>query len=101
IPPGKPVEIGYSESFNGRLRDECLNGEVFFSLVDARRVGTVAARLQRNTASQRSRGPHARGIRGSCGPALDRRANLRSEPEMRAKGYSKGRRLIETVHERL
>jgi len=27
---------GYIESFNGRLRDECLNGEVFFNLIDAR-----------------------------------------------------------------
>jgi transposase InsO family protein len=30
-------EVGYTESFNGRLRDECLNVEVFFSLADARR----------------------------------------------------------------
>lgn len=37
IRPGRPVENGYVESFNGRLRDECLNVEVFFSLVDARR----------------------------------------------------------------
>jgi hypothetical protein len=29
------VENGYIESFNGRLRDECLNGEGFFSLTDA------------------------------------------------------------------
>lgn len=36
IRPGKPVENGYIESFNGRLRDECLNTEVFFSLVDIR-----------------------------------------------------------------
>jgi putative transposase len=36
IRPGKPVENGYIESFNGRLRDECLNGEIFFSLTDAR-----------------------------------------------------------------
>jgi putative transposase len=35
IRPGKPVENGYIESFNGRLRDECLNGEGFFSLTDA------------------------------------------------------------------
>jgi putative transposase len=35
IRPGKPVENGYIESFNGRLRDECLNGEVFVSLADA------------------------------------------------------------------
>ena len=37
IRPGKPVENGYIESFNGRLRDECLNVEVFFTLADARR----------------------------------------------------------------
>jgi len=36
IQPGKPVENGYIESFNGRLRDECLNGEIFFDLDDAR-----------------------------------------------------------------
>src|SRR6202011_4996670 len=28
---------GYIESFNGKLRDECLNVEVFFTLADARR----------------------------------------------------------------
>jgi len=37
IRPGRPVENGYIESFNGKLRDECLNVEVFFSLMDARR----------------------------------------------------------------
>jgi putative transposase len=36
IRPGRPVQNGFIESFNGRLRDECLNGEVFFSLTDAR-----------------------------------------------------------------
>ena len=36
IRPGKPAENGYVENFNGRLRDECLNTELFFSLVDAR-----------------------------------------------------------------
>jgi putative transposase len=37
IRPGKPAENGYIESFNGKLRDECLNVEVFFTLADARR----------------------------------------------------------------
>jgi putative transposase len=37
IRPGKPVENGYIESFNGKLRNECLNVEVFFTLADARR----------------------------------------------------------------
>jgi putative transposase len=36
IRPGKPVENAFIESFNGRLRDECLNTEVFASLEDAR-----------------------------------------------------------------
>lgn len=36
IRPGKPVENAFIESFNGRLRDECLNANVFFSLEDAR-----------------------------------------------------------------
>jgi putative transposase len=36
IRPGKPVENGFIESFNGRLRDELLNVSVFVSLSDAR-----------------------------------------------------------------
>lgn len=35
IRPGKPVENGYIESFNGKLRDECLNTHLFFSIADA------------------------------------------------------------------
>ena len=37
IDPGKPQQNGYIESFNGSLRDECLNEETFDSLDDARR----------------------------------------------------------------
>lgn len=37
IAPGKPTQNAFVESFNGRLRDECLNEEVFESLADARR----------------------------------------------------------------
>ena len=37
IRPGRPVENGFIESFNGRLRDECLNVEWFTSLEEARR----------------------------------------------------------------
>lgn len=35
IHPGSPWENGYIESFNGRLRDEFLNGEIFFTLLEA------------------------------------------------------------------
>jgi len=37
IRPGRPVENGFIESFNGRLRDECLNVEWFRTLEEARR----------------------------------------------------------------
>jgi hypothetical protein len=36
IRPGKPAENAFIESFNGRLRDELLNGELFMGLRDAR-----------------------------------------------------------------
>ena len=35
IEPGSPWENGYCESFNGKLRDECLNREIFYSLKEA------------------------------------------------------------------
>jgi putative transposase len=37
ITPGRPMENGYIESFNGKFRDECLNENWFFDLADARR----------------------------------------------------------------
>lgn len=36
IEPGSPWENGYIESFNGRLRDELLNGEIFDTLLEAK-----------------------------------------------------------------
>lgn len=36
IEPGSPWENGYCESFNSKLRDELLNGEIFYSLDEAR-----------------------------------------------------------------
>lgn len=38
IAPGKPMQNGFMESFNGKLRDECLNEYVFSSLAEARRL---------------------------------------------------------------
>ena len=35
IEPASPWENGYIESFNGKLRDELLNGELFFTLREA------------------------------------------------------------------
>jgi putative transposase len=36
IEPGSPWENGYVESFNGRFRDEFLNGELFYTLTEAK-----------------------------------------------------------------
>jgi len=38
IEPGSPWENGYIESFNARLRDELLNGEIFYTLREAQIV---------------------------------------------------------------
>jgi putative transposase len=54
IRPGKPVENSYIESFNGRLRDECLNVEVFLDLADAQ--STIEKWRRRDYNQQR---PHS------------------------------------------
>ena len=38
IEPGSPWENGYCESFNSKLRDELLDGEIFYSLREAQIV---------------------------------------------------------------
>jgi putative transposase len=48
IVPGKPQQNGFVESFNGRLRDECLNEHLFPSLAAARRI-IEARRTDYNT----------------------------------------------------
>lgn len=53
IQPGKPTQNGGMESFNGKLRDECLNTSWFWNLFDARRKIT-AWKLEYN-----SRRPHS------------------------------------------
>jgi putative transposase len=128
IRPGKPVENGFVESFNGRLRDECLNTEVFFDLTDAR------AKLERWRADFNHHRPHSAlsdrtpaefaiiaGRReapsalltvdkavsragqgfadaGRKTPALDRPTRLPSEANMRAKGQPEGRRILEALN---
>jgi class 3 adenylate cyclase len=54
IQPGKPIQNAFVESFNGRLRDECLNECWFESLADAR--GKIEAwRIDYNTVRPHSR----------------------------------------------
>ena len=53
IEPGSPWEHGYVESFNGKLRDELLDREVFYTLLEVRVLtGAVPADLQPDQAPQ-------------------------------------------------
>src|SRR3546814_8273055 len=45
IAPGKPMQNGYVESFNGRMRDELLNETLFLSLDHARVVIAAGQRI--------------------------------------------------------
>ena len=64
IQPGKPMQNGHIESFNGRLRDECLNANWFTSLGDARhKIEAWRKDYNENrphsALNYRSPGPHA------------------------------------------
>jgi putative transposase len=48
IAPGKPMQNGFVESFNGRLRDECLNEHLFTNLNEVRQI-IEAWRIDYNT----------------------------------------------------
>lgn len=53
IQPGKPVQNAFAESFNGRLRDECLNETWFWTLVEAQAI-IEAWRVEYNEARPHS-----------------------------------------------
>ena len=70
IRPGRPVENCYIESFNGRLRDECLNVQVFFHCGGrARQARALATGLQPGSSAQRAR--------ATAHPQCSRRNGLR------------------------
>jgi len=126
IRPGKPVQNGFIESFNGRLRDECLNVEVFFDLEDAREKierwredyntnrphSSLADRTPAEFASILGCRPFALPIvdkavplacQGFAGagqkpPALDTPATLPLKTEIRAKGLPERPGSIERVN---
>jgi len=74
IEPGSPWENGYCESFNARLRDELLNGEIFYTLNEAR---TVIEQWRHHYNTVR---PH--GALGWKPPAPDTRIPLAPRPPM-------------------
>ncbi|MBL8672818.1 MAG: transposase family protein, partial [Alphaproteobacteria bacterium] len=62
IAPGKPQQNDFNESFNGKLRDECLNEHVFLTLAQVRLI-VEAWRVDYNTVR-----PH--GLLGGLPPAV-------------------------------
>lgn len=80
IEPGKPMQNGYIESFNGKFRDECLNDHWFTTLPQAREV---IAGWRRDYNEVR---PHS-----SCGriPPAQFAANHRHEQETQAKSHNR------------
>jgi hypothetical protein len=129
IRPGKPVQNGFIESFNGRLRDECLNLEVFFDLEDARETierwrqdyntNRPHSSLDDRTPAEFARmvgcRPFALSIvdkavpessqgfagAGRNAPALDRTPELPGKTEIRAKGLPEGPRSRSSLLERV
>jgi transposase InsO family protein len=59
IAPGKPMQNGFCESFNGRMRDELLNEALFFGLAHAR----TGRRLQSAASSLGAGLSHPGGLR--------------------------------------
>ena len=69
IEPGSPRENGFCESFNGKLRDECLNGEIFYSLKEAQIV-IEQWRAEYNTRRPHSALDYRPPAPGACNPFL-------------------------------
>ncbi len=126
IRPGRPVQNGYIESFNGRLRDECLNGEIFFNLADAREKlerwrrdynqkrphSALADRTPEEFKRSLGNGPFALPIldnaaptarqgyatAGQTTPALDRLPAPPSDTDIKAKGRTERPLLLERLN---
>jgi hypothetical protein len=74
IAPGSPWENGFVESFSARLRDELLNGEIFYSLAEARII--IESRRRHYNAVR----PHASlGYRAPAPASVRRKAELTLE----------------------
>jgi putative transposase len=126
IRPGRPVQNAYIESFNGRLRDECLNGEIFFGLEDARHKlerwrhdynqhrphTALGDRTPAEFTRAQSGGPFALpsvgktepsacqgfATAGQKPPALDMPPSLSSRTWRRAKSLTEGANLLERIN---
>jgi len=77
IEPGKPMQNGYIESFNGKFRDECLNEHWFTSLAQARQVIADWRRHYNEVPTQKLRSDPTCPVRGKPPSTTSRqRSNL-------------------------
>jgi len=76
IPPGRPWHNGFVESFNGKLRDECLNREWFRDLREARML------IEQWREFYNHRRPHS--SLGNRTPVQARHETLKMEPRLTA-----------------
>jgi putative transposase len=90
IEPGSPWENGYNESFNGKLRDELLNGEIFYTLKEAE-VLIEQWRKHYNTVR-----PHS--ALGYRPPAPQTILPTRADPPFALEGLRADRRSSNTEH---
>jgi putative transposase len=120
IPPGEPWRNGYVESFNARVRDECLNINIFWSLTHARVVITdwkhdYNHRRRHSSLGYQAPADHAaarhppmnnshtewtssRGPARTTPSALPSAARLRTEPHHRRSGDRSIRGLFEKLY---
>jgi putative transposase len=77
IEPGSPWENGYCESFNSKLRDELLNGEIFYSLNEAKVVVETWRRHYNTIRPHSSLGYRAPAPEATLWPASQLKANAK------------------------
>src|SRR5690606_23752288 len=87
IEPGKPNQNAYVESFNGRLRDECLNEHLFTNLLHARTaIENLASRVQRGAAQESTGRPDASGLCQTASRVGYSKPGLQIRPLLKAGG---------------
>jgi putative transposase len=93
IQPGRPMQNGHVESFNGRFRDECLNANWFQNLVDAKQ------KIEQWRESYNSDRPHSSldyrtptEFAEACSEPTSRMAAIPPGPPVRAGGSHSGAR---------
>ena len=92
IAPGSPWENGFIESFNARLRDELLDGEIFYSLKEAQVIIESWRRHYNTVRPHGSLGYRAPAPEGSCRPCPPRR--LSNPAQLRGPHWRKGHHSI-------